>query len=186
MSLSGSSRLDANVTPFPPIRASRSRVVDLVTWPSGSCQPLHPDVAYGRNPILRSDRYCTVAWREVWVPCVEKVGQRSSLRRSVGEDDMGPEIEDPHLPPLHMHVNQTCCQVVIQAVYMALSNTISDVLSEADEQRVTLLSSLDMTAAFDSVDHSLLLMRLQWKFGLEKTALEWMSSFLTGRIQQVA
>jgi len=60
---------------------------------------------------------------------------------------------------------------------------ISDALSEADEQRVTLLASLDMTAA---VDHSLLLMRLRWKFGLEKTVLEWMTSFLTGITQQVA
>jgi len=29
-------------------------------------------------------------------------------------------------------------------------------------------------------------MRLQWKFGLEKTAVEWLTSFLTGRTQQVA
>jgi len=28
-------------------------------------------------------------------------------------------------------------------------------------------------------------MRLQWKFGLEKTALEWMTSFLTGGTQRV-
>ena len=28
-------------------------------------------------------------------------------------------------------------------------------------------------------------MWLQWKFGLEKMALEWMTSFLTGRTQQV-
>jgi len=63
---------------------------------------------------------------------------------------------------------------------------ISDALSEADEQRVTLLASLDMTAAFDCVDHSLLPMRLQWNFGLQKTALEWMTSFLTGRTLQLA
>ena len=63
---------------------------------------------------------------------------------------------------------------------------ISKAVSEADEQRVTLLASLDMTAAFDCVDHSLLLMRLRWKFGLEKTALEWMTSFLTDTTQQVA
>jgi len=48
------------------------------------------------------------------------------------------------------------------------------------------MASIDMTAAFDCVDHSLLLNRLQWKFGLEKTALEWLTSFLTGRTQQVA
>jgi len=58
---------------------------------------------------------------------------------------------------------------------------ISDALPEADEQKVTLLASLDMTAAFDCVDHSLLLMRLQWNFGLQESVLGWMTSFLTDR-----
>ena len=38
---------------------------------------------------------------------------------------------------------------------------LSDSLTAADEQRVTLLGLLDLTAAFDCVDHSLLLQRLQ-------------------------
>jgi len=33
-------------------------------------------------------------------PCWE-VRRRDSLGRSVGEDDMGPQIEDPRLPSLH-------------------------------------------------------------------------------------
>jgi len=37
----------------------------------------------------------------------------------------------------------------------AMLRVISDALSEADEQRVTLLASPDMTAAYDCVDHSL-------------------------------
>ena len=30
------------------------------------------------------------------------VRRRGSLGRSVGEDDMGPQIEDPRLPPLQL------------------------------------------------------------------------------------
>jgi len=72
----------------------------------------------------------------------------------------------------------------------AMLRVLSDSLTTADEQRVTvtvtLLGLLDLTAAFDCVDHSLVLQRLQCNVGLTGTALCWMSSFLTGRTQQVA
>ena len=42
----------------------------------------------------------------------------------------------------------------------------SDMLSAADNRQVTLLDLLDLSAAFDCVDHDLLLQRLQVSFGL--------------------
>jgi len=41
-----------------------------------------------------------------------------------------------------------------------------DVFAAADQQRVTLLGLLDLSAAFDCVDHNILLLRLQRGFGL--------------------
>ena len=38
-----------------------------------------------------------------------------------------------------------------------------------------------MSAAFDTVDHSILLDRLGTSFGIKGTALAWLQSFLTGR-----
>jgi len=43
---------------------------------------------------------------------------------------------------------------------------LSDVLLAADNQKVTLLALLDLSAAFDCVDHDILLHRLQSIFGL--------------------
>ena len=54
-----------------------------------------------------------------------------------------------------------------------------------DRQQVTLLGLLDLSAAFDCVDHDILLRRLRYKFGVCGTALEWIASFLLGRSQQV-
>jgi len=44
---------------------------------------------------------------------------------------------------------------------------------------VTLLSLLDMSAAFDCVDHDLLLQRPQLGFGLTGVVLEWVCSYFT-------
>jgi len=50
---------------------------------------------------------------------------------------------------------------------------------------VTLLSLLDLSAAFDTVDHSILVERLRRSNGIVGRALDWLKSYLTGRSQFV-
>jgi len=52
-------------------------------------------------------------------------------------------------------------------------------LMAADAQEVTLLGMLDLSAAFDCVNHAILLQRLQIGAGLTDVVLEWTSSFLS-------
>ncbi len=61
----------------------------------------------------------------------------------------------------------------------------SDILLNMEKQHVTLLVLIDLSAAFDTVDYSLLLDILHLKFGISGTALQWHKSYLTGRKQCV-
>jgi len=45
--------------------------------------------------------------------------------------------------------------------------------------------NLDLSAAFDTVDHSLLLERLHFEFAVTDTSLDWLRSYLVDRAQFV-
>ena len=61
---------------------------------------------------------------------------------------------------------------------------MSDALTAADG-RLTLSGLLDTPAAFDFVDHNSLLQQLERHCGLKGDVLQWMTSFLADRTQQV-
>ena len=54
----------------------------------------------------------------------------------------------------------------------------TDILQAMDNQEVTCLILLDLSAAFDMVSHSLLLNRLRYRFGVTDMALNWIESYL--------
>ena len=62
---------------------------------------------------------------------------------------------------------------------------VSDILDAADTGHVTLLALLDLSAAFDTVDHNILLSRLECSYGFSGTVLKWIASFLKNRSQTV-
>ena len=67
----------------------------------------------------------------------------------------------------------------------AVLRVVTDILAALDRGQISLLGMFDLSAAFDTVDHSILLRRLEISFGIWGSALEWFSSYLTGRSQQV-
>ena len=67
----------------------------------------------------------------------------------------------------------------------ALLQTFNDIFCSADSSQPTLLVSLDLSAAFDTIDHSTLLSRLSTSFGVSGAALAWLTSYLTNRAQTV-
>ena len=67
----------------------------------------------------------------------------------------------------------------------ALLKIFSDNLDAADSGQVTLLGLLDLSAAFDTVDHDIFLTRLQKSYGVGGTALAWILSFIQVQQQSV-
>ena len=67
----------------------------------------------------------------------------------------------------------------------AVLKVLSDIFTATDQGSIGLLGLLDMSAAFDTVDHEILLLRLESSFGISGTALAWLRSFLSGRTQRV-
>ena len=68
----------------------------------------------------------------------------------------------------------------------ALVRVKNDILTSMDKNQCVLLVLLDLSAAFDTVNHSKLLRMLQHRIGLGGTALMWFESYLRERTQVVA
>ena len=68
----------------------------------------------------------------------------------------------------------------------AMLRVVNDLLRVIDEGKNTIvISMLDLSAAFDTIDHNILLSRLYHNFGITGTALDWFKSYLTNRRQIV-
>jgi len=63
----------------------------------------------------------------------------------------------------------------------AVLRALSDILLAVDRGDLTALILLDLTAAFDTVDHDILLQRLKMSLGFTDVALQWLQLYLVGR-----
>ena len=68
----------------------------------------------------------------------------------------------------------------------ALLKVTNDILMGMNSQHAVLLVLLDLSAAFDTVDHCVLLRRLQTSCGISGAQLDWFKSYLSARSQCVS
>lgn len=71
------------------------------------------------------------------------------------------------------------------SVETAVLGVVQALLLKADEGFLSLMALLDLSAAFDTLDHSILLKRLDVTFGIRGTVLTWFKSYLHNRHQCV-
>ena len=92
----------------------------------------------------------------------------------------------------HSHMSRYELYPLLQSAYRAghstetaLLKVQNDILLNMDRKRITLLVLLDLSTAFDTVDHRVLVRRLESSFGITVTALSWFSSSLSQRSQRI-
>jgi hypothetical protein len=71
------------------------------------------------------------------------------------------------------------------SVETALLRVHNDILQALDKQQGVILVLLDLSAAFDTISHDILLLRLQKRFGFSGKVLQWITSYLENRSQSV-
>jgi hypothetical protein len=93
---------------------------------------------------------------------------------------------------LNMHLETNNLNEPMQSAYRkfhstetALLKVQNDILRAVDDQQCVLLVLLDLSAAFDTVDHTVLLNRLTNTFGICGDALQWVKSYLAKRKKTV-
>ena len=135
-------------------------------------------------------------WKEaIVIPLLKKLGLDSifkNLRPVSNLAYVSKLIERAVFNQTYDHLVQSGLYPLLQSAYRkyhstetALVKVANDILLNMNSQRVTLLVLLDLSAAFDTVDHSILLQRLMADFSIRGKALEWFSSYLSGRSQRV-
>ena len=68
----------------------------------------------------------------------------------------------------------------------ALVKVQNDIAEALDQKRVVVLVMLDLSSAFDVINHGIILTRLQHSFGVTAEALDWMRSYISGKTQCVS
>ena len=66
-----------------------------------------------------------------------------------------------------------------------LTKIHNDIMTNIGMGEITILVLLDLSAAFDTIDHEILISRLENSYGVKGTALKWFKSYMANRSQSV-
>ena len=100
-------------------------------------------------------------------------------------------VERAILIQLRSHITNNHNFPSFQSAYRSNHSTetalhvFDEVYVSCDNKKASILTSLHLSAAFDTINHRILLERLSREFGIESLALKWLGSYLTERKQFV-
>ena len=180
-----------------------------------SLQPKSSPMDYVPTSLLKScsdifsiiiSNLANLSFAEGHFPNMFKTAEVRPLLKKAGTDDsnfsnyrpisnlntISKLIERLYLSRIQSHVSLAPSSNMHQSAYKkqhstetAILKILNDVGQNADTKRATLLIGLDLSAAFDTIDYSILFKRLQLSYGLHGQALNLVISYLEGRNQYI-
>ena len=108
------------------------------------------------------------------LPFLSKLIERVSAKRLLD-----------HMNTHHLHELFQSAYKKFHSTETALIRVQSDIHQALDEKKCVILILLDLSAAFDTIDHTILLERLQSHTGICGKAFDWFKSYMQGRKQSV-
>ena len=100
------------------------------------------------------------------LPYLSKILERIVLRRLLDYLNITNQ-QEPHQSAYRpLHITET-----------ALLRVSNDILMALDQHKAAMLVLLDLSAAFDTIDHGMLLNRLS-DIGIQDTAHDWLRSYI--------
>ena len=125
-------------------------------------------------------------------PLLKKPGlsksELSNFRPISNLNTIGKILERLALARLFPHISISPSFCPLQSPYRkfhstetALLKLTNDIMESIHSGKITILTALDMSAAFDTLDHTTLLRRLEYTFGLSGFVISWIRSYLTDR-----
>ena len=91
-----------------------------------------------------------------------------------------------HMAENNLHEHYQSAYRVFHSVETALLKVHNDICQAVDKKQCIFLVLLDLSAAFDTVEHSVLLGRFEESLGISGQALEWCHSYFMDRYQSVS
>ena len=155
-----------------------------------------PSLTYIVNKSLAQGEFYT-NWKEALVkPLVKNriLGTTLTNYRPVSNlQFISKIVEKVTLDQFTQHCNRNSLLLNYQSAYRqhhscetSLVKLVNDILWAMEKQLVTVVVILDLSAAFDTVDHDLLLEVLESRFGIVGTARKWYTSYLKPRSFKVS
>ena len=90
-----------------------------------------------------------------------------------------------HLTENDLHDKKQSAYKKYHSTETLLLKIHNDIMTNLNKGEVAMLVMLDLSAAFDTIDHHILLERLEKLYGIKGTVLKWFKSYLTNRTQSV-
>ena len=158
-------KISGMILPFVKCMVNQSFFEGIVpkSWKSAQVTPLL------KKPSL--DHNVVSSYRPISnLPVLSKLSERLVLNRVMSS------LNNSNLLPTHQSAYRRH-----HSTETAVTKVYSDILGATDDGKLSLLILLDLSAAFDLVDHSILLKRLENTYGFDGLTLEWFKNYLSDR-----